>query len=239
MSKKILSILFTLFSVFILSGCNDAKQPLEITSADGLVTISLGEYRVIDYKKEKEYNLNETITFVVASENDFYNEVIKNSEYYYSNLEFKLEDFYYEGEYVKPHDYYSYGFLFKDNHFFQYYILNNKVKLKSLVCEFFDNNEAYYIFAPLYEALNYDVLYRKDENYPWYMEVRCPELSFDNLLTMFNYLDEDYCKIEDDVIYLKGIDYKKASDNCIEISEDYLVRIYKDNNDIIVGLAYE
>lgn len=239
MSKKILIILFTLFSVFILSGCNDAKQPLELTSADGLVTISLGEYRVIDYKKEKEYNLNETITFVVASENDFYNEVIKNSEYYYSNLEFKLEDFYYEGEYVKPHDYYSYGFLFKDNHFFQYYILNNKVKLTVISSTFTDNSDSYYINAPLYHSLSYDFLYRKDENYPWYMEIFYSELSFNNLITMFNYLDEDYCKIEDDVIYLKGIDYKKAFDNCIEISEDYLVRIYKDNNDIIVGLADE
>ena len=48
-------IISSLSAILIVCIVNNRSQLLELTSADGLVTISLGEYKVKNYEKEKEY----------------------------------------------------------------------------------------------------------------------------------------------------------------------------------------
>ncbi|MCR5787355.1 MAG: hypothetical protein K6G28_06620, partial [Acholeplasmatales bacterium] len=91
-------------------------KKLTLISNDNRVTLDIGRYRVKNYKKDLAYaNANQTISFDVANGNDFYNDVIKESNYYVSKLDYKVD------EYV------AIGFLIKDNHLFEYKIKDNNV----------------------------------------------------------------------------------------------------------------
>lgn len=230
MKKYIISISIIIIScitaLIIAFSTKNSKIELSLTSPDNEVTINLGKYRCKDYNKDYYDGDYMYITFYVDSPNDIYN-LISSSKYYRSDLEFIVDD------------YFVYGFLVEKEHFFLYYIENNFVKILSFQGMFVVDQDSYFISLPVKPSLSKESL-EENENTggKYYRSLLMNEITFDMLLSMLNYVNEDsyIVDLENKIIGLKGLSSIDLLDSRIVYSDNYLIKVYISNGNVIVGV---
>lgn len=168
------------------------------------------------------------ITFYVDSPNDIYiYNLISSSEYYRSDLEFIVDD------------YFAYGFLVENEHFFLYYIENDFVKILSFQGMFVVDQASYFISLPVKPDLSKESLEEnEDVGGKYYRSLLMNEITFDMLLSMLNYVDGNsyIVNLENKTIGLKGISSIDLLDSRIVYSDNYLIKVYISNGNVIVGV---
>lgn len=251
--KKILTslivIVFTILTVIIVVVVvKNRKTELSIDSFDNQFQLELGKYRVYDYKKDKVNNCNEYITFTIKSENDFYNKIIKSSDYYDEKLEFDVTD------------YFSFGFLTNNGYTFQYTVKDKSVKIIETSTKYIDDSKvvSYDEYSSLYENYIYlplaTPLYasRLDINNKYYQEdgidsldefqfnyytsLSDENITFEMILKIVDKMDKNLYTIADNTIFVKGkyYDYKDDED-ILHISDNYLVTLTEVDGKVVVS----
>lgn len=222
-----ISVLLAIVLLLLIPKDNNKK--IVLSGYNNQDTLDLGEYKVTNYKKEEsyygEYN---RITFEVEDSNDFYNNVIKKNQYYNENLDFDNDR------------YFVYGYMIINNSLFNYSITNDNIVTIMSNYFYYSGISSYftYVFAPTYGYISYETieddlveLNNSDRKYNMYFY---NGISFENLCSIYSYLSSDLCKIEDDIIYVKGILFHYISKER-HISDDYLIKIYFLDGYIMVG----
>lgn len=207
--------------VLILCFSNKTTH-LSITSYDEVVTIDLGKYKVKDYNKTKFDGSNPMISFKVNDEVDFYNSIIKQSEFYDEEL------------IINTKKHYVYGYMVKENRLFSYSINNNVVEICSKEGAYDKNKNTYFIFAPLFPALNDSKLTDTTDDY--YQKFMDEYITFDVYKKIIKKIDQTFYKIEDDVIYFKGLSGMDLIYDKYVISDEYLLKFYEYNDGIKVQI---
>lgn len=239
MKKIIISLVLIIFSIsvvlIIAFSFSNKKTKLNVQTLDKQYVLELGEYEVENYEKSGVNGCNEFITFTVKNENDFYNKIIKKSEFYKADLEYEVDG------------YYSFGFFVEKNCIFEYTIKNRKVKIIELAGWYFGNTiddvdvSSYSIIpSPINTPLYYNNLNpntaESEFDYEYDTHLYDSNIGFGMLVDIYRYVDQDYYLIKDNQIHLKGKIIKKENYNMkIELSKDYLITLTLDGEDVKVG----
>ena len=172
--------------------------------------LHLGKYKVKNiYNSKNDNGEKYKLDFNVKSGEDFYENVIKKNEAYNPDLEFKDDE----------HGYISFGYLVLDDNIFYYEVWDDGARFEPCygAVTFIHQYDGYDLASDIYllgdfsavltegrlqtEPSDSEYRYRQvDKN--WYVN-----MSYDEYIKIYNYIDEDICKIEDNIVYLKGIYY--------------------------------
>ncbi len=225
MKKIILSItsiiVGAIFAIILVLVLSDKKKEVYINSSYNDVKISFGKTKV---KKVDESNLSAygvARKYYISDTFEFYEENIKSSKYYNSNLVFEYDNN-------------IYGYLIKDEVAFNYKISDKFIYLSTmgvrghmdssynlLLCDIYN-------FAYTEKDIN---LYGKDE-YKWYIQNESKNITYENIVELYKNMNQDMVKIDGDTIYLKGYDFN------LKMSDDYIVKIVNEDG-YAYGYAYE
>ncbi len=225
----IISIIITIIIV-----CNSSdyhKQNLELISygyrEKNSTVLHLGEYEVKDLRygpwdNGEKYKMH----FEVKSGEDFYNKVIKTNDAYVPELDYK----------EPAKGYISIGYMITENNIFYYEVWDDGARFEpcygtmNFVYEYEGINVSrgdMYILGQFYSAITEDRLQKEpsDNEYfyrqahmNWYFNI-----TYNDYIKIYNYIDEDICKIEDDIVYLKGIFLDKDGNK--HLTNNYYVAI--------------
>lgn len=191
-----------------------------INSYDEEVTLDLDYYNVKNYQRKKYQNSLESISFNVNSMNDYFKSVIEKSCYYNSSLNFEVEG------------YYAYGFLIKMNHIFNYKMADNYVEIIEIAGDYINDYNAldysklpiYHIIAPIRLSLAYSYLNGTDIEKEYYCSLTDKNITYEMLVKVYSYIENDFYLINNDCIYLKGY---VVDNGKITLSSDYLIVLDK------------
>lgn len=249
--KRIIIAISTILGVIIISLVIvllvlNRKTRLIIESYDYHTKIDLGEYEVQDLRIEKMDNTR--LIFKVKSNNSFYNDFIKTNQGYVSDLDYDIDGLF------------GYGFLVYDNYALKYVIENdNSVEISELICSwnidedkineyysgiYWTHIVSYKMVGPMKCYLSYDRLNEEER----YQSLDDERITFDMLVDIYSHISNDYYKIENDTIYLKGYVYGSFTvdgktvhfnnDRDIKYLTDmYLIKITLKDNRIVVENA--
>lgn len=221
---SILIIGITTSIILIISFSNKSTK-LQITSYDEEVNIDFGKYKVKNYKSDKYDGSNPRISFKVDDAKNFYNKVIKENEYFLEELTIKTTDFY------------VYGYMVKENRLFSYSIKEDNVEICSKEGGYDKYKNTYFIFAPLFPALNDRLLTDLDDDY--YQYVMDDYMTFNFFKNLIIKMDSSLYKIEGDCVYLKGLSGMDLIYDKYVISTNYLLKFYQSVSKIKVEIIEE
>ena len=209
--KKFIPILAIVIGIFLAITMTfiikNRKYEIKINSYDDSLVLNLGKYKCTNFRDSKEDTATTYILFKVKDENDFYNSMIKKSNYFIPELAYEKDDK-------------ISGYLLKENSYFHYKIYDNSVKINSVAIQIQAGEPDYYAIADY--VMYYDHKLENDVFKAW-SNRNC---SFADLLIFYSKLGNEYYKIEDNIIYLKGI-YRGG-----EISDKFVVKIYESDSTI-------
>lgn len=172
------------------------------------VTLHLGKYKVKNiYNSLNDNGEKYKLDFNVKSGEDFYNKIIKENDAYVSELDYKE---------LTEH-YISIGYMVLDNNIFYYEVWSDGARFEPCYgavyfIQQYDGNDLksdIYLLGDFSSVLTEDRFqkekgdseyYHRQVNKNWYVN-----MSYDEYIKIYNYIDDDICKIEDDIVYLKGI----------------------------------
>lgn len=219
MKKLIFSCISIISGILIVLGIilivKPKKTKINITSLDKLVTLELKKYKVSDYEMEYKDG-NQVITFEVFKGKRFYDEVICKNEYFDSSL------------IIEETANKMCGYMIKDNRIFRYNINQEMVEIRAWQTMYYDGYNNYYISMPALSNLSFDLL--KDESkYNIYTHFQDRDITFEYLNKLVTKFDTNLYKIEDGIIYLKGI-----SSIDFSYSQNYLIKLYERNNRLYI-----
>lgn len=189
--------------------------------------LHLGKYEVKNiYNSKNDNGEKYKLDFNVKSGEDFYENVIKKNDAYNPDLEFKDDE----------HGYISFGYLVLDNNIFYYEVWSDGARFEpcygdvSFIHEYdgIDVSRGnMYILGQFSSAITEDRLQKepsdpeyhyRQTSWSWYFNI-----TYDDYIKIYNYIDEDICKIEDDIVYLKGIYLDKNGNK--HLTNNYYVTI--------------
>lgn len=189
-------------------------------------TLHLGKYKVKNiYNTLNDNGEKYKLDFNVKSGEDFYENVIKKNEAYNPDLEIKDDE----------HGYLSFGYMVLDNNIFYYEVWDDGAHFEPCYgavyfIHQYDGNDLksdIYLLGDFSSVLTEDRLQKEPSdpeydyrqvNKNWYVN-----MSYDEYIKIYNYIDDDICKIEDDIVYLKGIYYDKDYNK--HLTNNYYVTI--------------
>ncbi len=224
-------LLSSITAIILVLTLRNTKTRLVLNSYDEIVTIDLGEYKVKDYKKNIISGGNYEISFYVTNKRDFYNEVIIKSDYYKEELDFDLK--------ANGIDQmaYVYGYFIEEYRLFNYFMdEKGYVRISSCSSYFIKDNYYYNFDLPLYFSLSRDRLNVEEKS--WIYTTLTEKLTnYDMMITIAKSMNSAHYAIEEDCIYVKG--YYFDDKNIEVLSDDYLIKIYEDENGKVkVGNVY-
>ena len=189
--------------------------------------LHLGKYEVKNiYNSLNDNGEKYKLDFNVKSGEDFYNKIIKENDAYVSELDYKE---------LAEH-YISIGYMVLDNNIFYYEVWYDGARIEpcygdvSFIYEYdgIDVSRGdMYILGQFYSAITEDRLQTEpsDNEYSyrqahmnWYFNI-----TYNDYIKIYNYIGEDICKIEDDIVYLKGIFLDKDGNK--HLTNNYYVTI--------------
>ena len=189
-------------------------------------TLHLGKYKVKNiYNSCNDNGEKYKLDFNVKSGEDFYNKIIKENDAYVSDLEFKDDE----------HGYISYGYMVLDNNIFYYEVWSDGAHFEPCYgavyfIHQYDGNDLasdIYLLGDFSSVLTEDRFqkekddseyYHRQVSWSWYFNI-----TYNEYIKIYNYIDEDICKIEDDIVYLKGIYLDKNGNK--HLTNNYYVTI--------------
>ena len=224
--KKITIYLLTIIlcaalAVFVSFRFVNKGTDITVSSSDETIKLDFGKEKVTNVQEGGESGLNYFISFDEGDDLNFYDDKIKTSEYYFSDLDYSIESL--------DH----YGFLIKENHLFKYEINGIHIKLQGISGSFIE--EGYYIInMPIWNDITtdgFDInnIYYYDRN----SSLSDNKVSYEMLKNILGHFDNKYYKIINGEIYLKG--ENELEDN--QLSNDYLIKIKENDGKVVVSLA--
>ena len=222
-------LLSSITAIILVLTLRNTKTRLVLDSSDGAVTLDLGKYKVKDYKKDSNDRINYNISFYVNNKNDFYNEVIIKSNGYIEELDFDVD--YYDI------DYYAYGYFVLNDRLFNYLMDDSGyVWIASRSGIFHTDTDGYLLPVPIASSISYERL-SSDNETGYYQKLSDYFTNYEMISKIARYMPS-YTKIEDDGVYVKGC-YLNKDTNQDVLTDDYLIKIYEDENGIVkVGNVY-
>jgi hypothetical protein len=179
---------------------------------DDAVELNFGKHKVKEFIKEQNDGEQYYVDFEIKSGDDFYNDYIKNDTSYNPEL-----DFYVEG---CEH----YGYLIKDDNIFQYKVWENGINISASYGVYLDYStegiKTYYILG----NFSANIFIDRNDSSKLVRPYTYSKVSYDEYIKIYNYIDEDICKIEDGVVYLKAICYDKKTKEKY-LTDNYFVTI--------------
>ena len=190
-------------------------------------TLHLGKYKVKNiYNSLNDNGEKYKLRFNVKSGEDFYNKIIKENDAYNPDLEFKDDE----------HGYLSFGYLVLDDNIFYYEVWDDGAHFEPCYGDVsfihqYDGIDVsrgdMYILGQFFSAITEDRLQTEpSDNEYFYRQARCSwyfNITYNDYIKIYNYIDEDICKIEDDIVYLKGIFLDKEGNK--HLTNNYYVTI--------------
>lgn len=218
------AIVLSITLVVLIVLLSNSKKTIIVKGILEKDELSLGKQKVFNYHYDKINGESEVITFTVKSPNSFYNNVIKQNDFYNENLVFDRDDLL------------AYGFLTSNESIFSYEIKENgAVKISSVFGSYYDHekNNNYYIPGPFSLNISADKLLDEEEmTFKYYSKPNDDWLAnnFDALKQVVCALPSSFYSIVDDYILIKGecISYQDSKEEIV--LSHYLLKIYEDNN---------
>lgn len=186
------------------------------------VVLDLGKHKVKNYKKEKEDNEQYHVEFNINSAEDFFNDYIKTNKGYIPELDFKAGGCNH------------YGFLVIDNNIFEYNVYNKTICISASYGSFIDyspavfefESDSFYVLGDFgsnnsFEKL--DIEFDPEHPYNTIARQSYTKVSYNDFIKIYNYIDSNICKVEDNVVYLKAF-YDNWHGE-MKLTEDYFVTI--------------
>ena len=190
--------------------------------------LHLGKYKVKNiYNSLNDNGEKYKLDFNVKSGEDFYNKIIKENDAYVSELDYKE---------LAEH-YISIGYMVLDNNIFYYEVWSDGARIEPCYGDVslsfihqYDGNDLksdIYLLGQFSSAITEDRLQTEPSDYEysyrqahmnWYFNI-----TYNDYIKIYNYIDEDICKIEDDIVYLKGIYLDKNGNK--HLTNNYYVTI--------------
>ncbi len=183
------------------------------------VELNFGKHKALNFNKSKSSNEQPILKFDVDSGEDFYNDVIKQHELYNAELDFVVEN---RGL--------AYGYIVVDNCIFHYEVYKKNVIIEACygtinVYGGSNGMEKYYIIGSFSANLSEEqIMSDATSTYDLIRKQAHDAISYDNILKIYGFIDEDLYKIEDDVLYLKAIYYDKKTKEKY-LTDNYFVTI--------------
>ena len=219
LSLIIIAIVTVIIMIIML---NNRMTDLKIGGFLDKSELNLGKYKVEKFESGKLYKENSYMSFIVDSPNDFYNEVIKKSNCYNSQLE------------VETNEYYAYGYLCENESLYSYSIeKNGKVVITSVFGSYYDeeNDEYYYIPGPFHLEMNKDRILGENEKEFKYYSTLSEKYINDNFgifLCIITYMPKTYFNVTKEGVFVKGIQNRydeTANTISLKESNDYILKI--------------
>ena len=223
LSILIVAIAAAIIFVIVLTNKKDNIYDIYIDGYGSLyednVRLDFGKHEVKKYDKYDYARDRYEIKFDVESGEDFYNKYIKTHESYIEDLDFKIARSI------------SYGYMIKEDRIFHYEVYDETIILNT----FHGNIESYmigevHLQSEIIIPGNYSSLIEKidlpiSELDKYYLTTRksWDRIPYEDILKVYSYISKDICKIEDNIVYLKGIYYDY--DNNKYITDDYYVKL--------------
>ncbi|MCR4897691.1 MAG: hypothetical protein K5892_00540 [Acholeplasmatales bacterium] len=221
------SIIAAVILIIVLTPKKDEEIEIKIKSFGHNycepVVLDLGKHKVKDYDKDKIDNEQYYIEFNIDSSEDFFNDYIKTNEGYIPELDFKV------GECN------HYGFLIIENNVFEYNVYDDVINLYACYGTFRDsrrelefNSNQLYVLGDFNCNLIFSYL-DSDESDSYHFGLRqsFTKVSYNDFIKIYNYIDSDICKVEDNVVYLKA--FYDNNDGEMKLTDDYFVTISEVN----------
>jgi hypothetical protein len=192
------------------------------------VTLHLGKYKVKNiYNTLNDNGEKYKLDFNVKSGEDFYNKIIKENDAYVSELDYK----------ELAEQCISIGYMVLDNNIFYYEVWSDGAHFEpcygdvslSFIYQYDGNDLAsdIYLLGDFSSILTEDRLQTEPSDYEYhYRQVSWSwyfNITYNDYIKIYNYIDEDICKIEDDIVYLKGIFLDKDGNK--HLTNNYYVTI--------------
>lgn len=230
--RGLIILLSSITAIVLVLTLRNTKTRLILYSCDKAATLDLGEYKVKDYVKNRSNGREYTISFYVDNKRDFYNSIIVKSKYYQEELDFDMK--YYGFDNIV----FAYGYFIIHNRLFNYWIGEESSFVSIAPCSgiFFTEDDSFLINYPVHDRLSVKNL--NNEKEAWlYQELSEYYTNYEMVLKIAEHMPS-YTKIEDDGVYVKGC-YLDKDTNQDVLTDDYLIKIYEDENGIVkVGNVY-
>ena len=189
------------------------------------VVLDLGKHKVKDFEKDKTSNEQYHIKFYVDSGEDFFFDYIKTNKGYIPELDFKVGGW--------NHN----GFLVIDNNVFEYKVDDDLICIYSSYGSFIDydnffefESDRFYILGDFSSNNSFDKLdieFDPEHPYKTISRQSYTKVSYNDFIKIYNYIDSDICKVEDNVVYLKA--FYDNFDGEMKLTDDYFVTISEVN----------
>lgn len=219
----VLTIVLSLIVVFMIP--LNVKE-LVVENYVSNIKLNFGKCEVKGYSSEYYYNQKHRLNFTVESKNEFYNNFIKNNEFYDSNLEFAIDG------------YYAFGYIIKENCVFHYEMVDDNVTLEASFGSYQIINSTetlettdYFIPGPFDLNMSSDSLNSLGLEFYYMLD----KIDFLQLCQILSKLSKELVKFENESLYLKGIAITSGQNI---ISDKYLIHVYNDNN-VIKVIPYD
>jgi hypothetical protein len=188
-----------------------------------VIKLDLGKYKMDRYEKIEDGYEIESIKFTLKYDEDLYKKIKKHNAYN-SELDFKKDGFY------------AYGYIVIKDNIFHYELKNKKSGVLSACYGIFDIFEndldregktSMYI-PGAYPAYVTEGRFLSDDLSNKYVKrariFNEESTTFEDALKIYSYLDNNICKIEDNIIYLKGL-YTIIKEKRQIVTENYMVKL--------------
>ncbi len=226
MKKIILSItsilIGAILAITLVLVFYDKKREVYIDSSYNDVRLSLGKTKVKKINDVNSSPIEVLHMYYMEDPYEFYEEHIKMSEYYNSNLVF--ED---KNENI-------YGYLIKDEVAFKYEVSDDSIILSTMGDEYNVDSIYNLVLCDFIDIMgSTSSIGELDTDCVWSFYYETEMVTYEDVVELYTHMNKDMVKIDGDVIYLKGYDRYELT-----MSDDYVVKIVNKNG-YAYGYAYE